>query len=231
MKSRYMITAVGIVLLAGCASNEPRNALEAEKLQQKVMDARNEKIDEHIDSLPKWVVSPPKPDGKGMYAVGTAESDQLQIAINKARLEAEFGLAKLYSQELSGSERIYSTENNGQPINRYQGIIDKLVSEVPVVGFSTEEQEIKAINGKYNVYVLLKLPYDEFNAVLKNRKNRETAQDMVEAFDELERRLDKRKADLMQLRKHEYDIASRQMDQRLELIEKSDKLQPSERDE
>jgi hypothetical protein len=196
MKKRHLITSAVIILLSGCASTEHRLAHETEKALQKIQDAKTDKIDDHIGSLPKWVKKPPKPDTKGMYAVGTASSEDLQVAINKARLEAEFGLAKLYSQELSGIERSFSTDSHDQPVNRYQKLIDKFVSEVPVVGFSTEKQEIKANAGKYNVYVLLKLPYEEFNAVLKSRKSDTSNRDMHKMIDELQQRLEKRRSDL-----------------------------------
>ncbi|MFC1355027.1 MAG: hypothetical protein G8D89_21915 [gamma proteobacterium symbiont of Clathrolucina costata] len=126
--------------------------------------------------------------------MGIGESDNVSLALKKARLEAEFGLAKLYSQELSGSERIYSTDSDHATDNRYVGLIDKLVQSVPVVGYSTVEQEIQAGNGRYQVYVMLKLPYDEFNKVLKQQREGKVSHDMASAFDELEKRLDIRRS-------------------------------------
>lgn len=190
----FFVLSTGAVVLAACTSNTPQNIVDQERNRAKVIEAKNERLKEHIESLPDWVVHPPQPDQEGVFAVGTAESDNLQVAFNKARLEAEFGLAKLYGQELSGAERIYHSDSTLLSQSRYQGVIDKLVSEVPVVGFSTEKQEVNAVNGRYSVYVLLKLPYDEFNKVVQQRQSRETSAEMKEAFNQLYLRIDRKKA-------------------------------------
>ncbi|MFC1337529.1 MAG: hypothetical protein G8D91_22980 [gamma proteobacterium symbiont of Clathrolucina costata] len=194
MKRAFAVTTLAMILIAGCASHEPMTAAEMESAKQEALEIRNEALEGNIDSLPKWVSNTPAPDAEGMYAVGIGESDNVSLALKKARLEAEFGLAKLYSQELSGSERIYSTDSDHATDNRYVGLIDKLVQSVPVVGYSTVEQEIQAGNGRYQVYVMLKLPYDEFNKVLKQQREGKVSHDMASAFDELEKRLDIRRS-------------------------------------
>lgn len=188
-----LVLSTGAVVLAACSTNTPQNIVERDQDRAKVIEAQNQRLEQRIESLPDWVLHPPQPDHEGVFAVGTAESDNLQIAVNKARLEAEFGLAKLYGQELSGTERMYHSDSTFFSQSRYQGVIDKLVSEVPVVGFSTEKQEIGAVNGRYSVFVLLKLPYDEFNKVVQQRQSRETSAEMKEAFNELHERIEQRK--------------------------------------
>lgn len=187
------------LLLTACASNRLAQNADTEDLRQVVIEKQNEAINDHIDTVPDWVLKPPAPDGVGMYAVGVGESNNLQISIKKAHLEAEFGLAKLYKQELSGSERMYSTDNGGYANTNYVGLIDKLVQQVPVVGFSVEEQTVTALEGKYMVYVLLKLPYDQFNDVLQEHLAQASREDMKQAFLDLERRLDKRRAQTLEV--------------------------------
>ncbi|BFM18718.1 hypothetical protein R50073_49010 (plasmid) [Maricurvus nonylphenolicus] len=182
------------LFLIACASNEGYDRVAAEKQKQKVIDAKNDRLKEVIEDLPDWAVNPPKSDQEGMYAVGMGNSDSFNTALKMATLEAEFGLAKLYSQELSGSERIYATGGEFEGVTSYQGLIDKIVDSVPVVGYQTEKKEIKAIQGNYQAFVLLKLPYDQFNEVLKQQRSKATDVAMKEAFDELEQRLEKRKS-------------------------------------
>ena len=129
-----------------------------------------------------------------MYAVGMGASDSFATALKMATLEAEFGLAKMYSQELSGSERIYATGGDFDGVSVYQGLIDKIVDSVPIVGYQTEKKEISAMNGRYQAFVLLKLPYEEFNKVLNEKRSAESDLAMKEAFNELEQRLEKRRA-------------------------------------
>lgn len=188
-RAKLAIAAAVAVMLTGCASSPTEQAIDAQK---EIMDAKNEQLQQELDEVPDWALKPPVADGVGMFGVGIGSSDSLNMAIKKARLEAEFALAKTYSQELSGSERSYSTDSGGFSTERYEGLIDKLVERVPVVGFSTEESEVRVMGGKYHAYVLLKLPYDEFNKVLRERRDRESAASMKAAFDDLERRLAER---------------------------------------
>lgn len=186
---KALITISSIMLLVSCSSQQLSDADKAKVAQTKVI---TENMQKHLEKVPHWAISPPEPDTKGIFASGIGESDNLSTAIKKARLEAEFGLAKLYSQELSGSERQYESDGNAISDRRFVGLIDKLVDSVPVVGFSNEKQEVFAENGKYHAFVLLKLPYAEFNKILQEKKAEETKRDMKEAFDELALRLQSR---------------------------------------
>lgn len=186
---KALITLSSIILLVSCSSQQLSDADKATAAQTKAI---TEHMQKHLKKVPDWAVSPPEPDAKGIFASGIGESDNLSTAIKKARLEAEFGLAKLYSQELSGSERQYESDGNVISDRRFVGLIDKLVDSVPVVGFTNEKQEVFADNGKYHAFVLLKLPYSEFNKALQEKKAEETKRDMKEAFEELESRLQSR---------------------------------------
>lgn len=64
---------------------------------------------------------------------------------------------------------------------------------MPIVGYEVIEQIVKPISGMNNIYVLLKLPYDQFNKVLAAEKAKALNKDVQIAFDDLERRLDKRR--------------------------------------
>ena len=131
---------------------------------------------------------------KRVYAVGEGESNKVRVAMKKAMLDAEFGLAKVYGQELSGSERSSVQDtNDGMSTSQYTELIDKLVSQVPVVGFETVHQEVKTIDGKYRAFVLLKLPHDQFNAVMQKQAAKTNDKMVAEQFKDLERRLDKRR--------------------------------------
>jgi len=199
---RPMFFAVLAVLaVSGCSTPEPREkaALDqaraddvARKAEAERLKARQADMERQIGAVPGWALQPPKPDASGVYATGIAESDSMVIATRKAMLEAEFGLAKLYGQELSGSERS-KVDEDGRAVNgRYQGLIDKLVARVPVVGFEVVQQEVKPVNGAYHAYVLLKLPYSEFNRVLQEQRAGERDRSFQGAFADLEKRVQAR---------------------------------------
>lgn len=182
-----------ISLLSSCSTNDKKDRLADAKAAQDEMKLKNKAIEEKLDALPSWVLTPPKPDSQAVYAVGIGDSDSLQVSMKKAMLEAEFGLAKQLKQELSGSERQYTADDSIHATNRFEGLIDKLVQETPVVGYTVKKQVVKPMDGKYQTFVLLMLPYDQYNEALKSSQAKETRQEMKEAFADLERRLDKKK--------------------------------------
>lgn len=128
-----------------------------------------------------------------MFGIGIGESDSLAVAMKKSKIAAEFELAKTLGQELSGSEREYIQENSQGLTQQYEELIDKLVSNVPVVGFQVIKSETLSIDGKYHNFVMLKLPYDEFNAVIQQQRSATSQQTIKEAFEDLERRVENRR--------------------------------------
>lgn len=98
---KILILILGVTLIA-CTGNVSQTRLAIEEQQQDLNELKNDAIADHIDALPKWVTQTHAPDSVGIYAIGMGESIDLSLAIKKARLDAEFNLAKNYAQELSG---------------------------------------------------------------------------------------------------------------------------------
>ncbi|WP_076414931.1 hypothetical protein [Shewanella sp. UCD-KL12] len=186
---RKLLCITGIVLLTGCAADpiEQFNDQQAAANELAVEQAK-----EKLANLPDWYLKPPKSDSMGIVAVGAATSKDMHHAVKKSKLQAEFALAKNYKQELSGTERIYEREGvTGELIQTSLFLIDKLVDSVPVVGYEMLDQQVQvAPDGKYQVYTLLKLPFDEFNKVLQQIKSESQDAKELAAFDDLERRLE-----------------------------------------
>ena len=199
MKKTLLFTVVIGFMLGGCASSNGDMAKRLEDLEEQRIDiqqAREELMQEQredeIEAAPSWVLEPPQADGSGFYGVGIAESKSLSHVLKAARLQAEFDLAKQYKQELSGSERAFERGNSeGDVVTQTEFLIDKLVNSVPVVGYEIVEQVVEPIRGVNHAYVLLKLPYDEFNKVLQQERSKTIDKTVIASFDDLERRLDK----------------------------------------
>ena len=190
-------------MVSGCSSTESVVERERQLSEDRAefADERNERenlrLNNKLEQVPEWATSPPRPDETGMYAIGIGESKKLRTSINSAKLQAEFGLAKISKQELSGQERSFEQDNGGELVTeQYTAIIDKLVERVSVVGYEVVEQETLVIEGKYHTFTLLKLPFEQFNKVLSEQR-RLAKNDMISgAFDDLEKRLDKRQKEL-----------------------------------
>ena len=64
-------------------------------------------------------------------------------------------------QELSGSERAFERgDSEGNVATQTTFLVDKIVDAVPVIGYDVIEQKMTPVEGVYETFVLLKLPYD-----------------------------------------------------------------------
>jgi len=194
-KKLSAIAAIAYVLTTtGCSTTPDSKSIVKEQLhiEKQRREVAQQQAEKTIDAMPSWAANVPRPDGTGVYALGIAESDKVQIALKKAQLQAEYGLAKLYNQELSGSEQAMQQDAGASSASNYQSLIQSLVNYVSVVGFEVVKQDVKAVNGEFQAYILLKLPYAEFNKALQSKRNQAQTVEMKQAFTELEQRLQQR---------------------------------------
>lgn len=203
MKKLTITTAlIATVLASGCSSTyNPADRLEAEHEAQMLLEElkaerlalKQEKQENLIDDLPEWVVTPPKSDGFGVYGVGVGESSKYSYALKKAKLQSEFEAAKQIKSEITGLVRNHEAESGENVIESYSETIENLVTGVPVVGYTVVESEIKSIEGKYHSYVLIHLPYAEFNKAMQQNAKELQVDAITNAFAELERKVEKAK--------------------------------------
>lgn len=203
VKAQYAAVIVGCaVALGACSTAAEKRAKEREsvaELQEKIQERserrENKRKQAFINEVPEWAMEAPPADSSGVYAVGAGDSDKLTTAVRIADLQAQYGLASQIDAEISGSERLFEEDRGaGKPLSRYRQLIDKLVAEVPVVGLEVVEKEVIPLQGRYHAFVLLKMPYEAFNNVLQAKRAEAAGSSMEEAFDDLERRIEKRRA-------------------------------------
>ncbi len=203
MKAQYAAVIVGCaVALGACSTAAEKRAKEREsvaelqgKIQERSERRENKRKQAFINEVPEWAMEAPPADSSGVYAVGAGDSDKLTTAVRIADLQAQYGLASQLDAEISGSERLFEEDRGaGKPLSRYRQLIDKLVAEVPVVGLEVVEKEVIPLQGRYHAFVLLKMPYEAFNNVLQAKRAEAAGSSMDEAFDDLERRIEKRRA-------------------------------------
>lgn len=202
MKIKITSLTIAIAVLSGCSSSDDMaDRLEALETQRAAnasaqLEKSTQLQQKEIDSLPEWVLSPPASDSTGFYGVGIAQSKQLNHSRRSARLQAEFELAKQMGQELSGSERSFEQGGaSGDVSTQTTFLIDQIVDSIPVVGYQIVDQRLTTLNGQFHAYTLLKLPYEEFNKALQQLKDKSNNDAVQKQFDDLERRLSKRRAE------------------------------------
>lgn len=230
------------ILALGCSSSpEEEMADRLAALEQAERDriaeqkaAEQAQRKEELNVAPSWYLSPPEADSTGFYGVGYSRSKNMGHALKAARLQAEFDLAKMYKQELSGSERSFERGNTeGDVVTQTTFLIDKIVDAVPVVGYTVVEQKMVPLNGTYETFVLLKLPYDEFNKVLISQKEKALDKTVQASFDDLERRLNNRRAQREQEEQARFQREQDAMKNRSDIMQQSmpqSGVQPSTQD-
>lgn len=202
IKTISLISATAAALLmAGCSSNPAQQYAEIKQAEQKQVV---EKKEQEYNAIPDWFLSPPKNDDTGIYAVGTATSTNLQHTLNHAKLNAEFDLAKTLSQEVSGRERAFSrSDSAGNVVSDAETVITKFVDSADIVGVETVDKEVVVADGKYTVYTMIHLSYEQQAKILSRKADNSTRIEAKNAYKEVEAEV-KRRAEL---RKIEADAA------------------------
>lgn len=230
-----MVVAVG--LMAGCSSTRDmatiaKEQAKAEQTRDEADQARRERKNEilrkQMDATPRWALSPERTDGTGVYAVGFGDSDKLTLAIQKATLQAEFGLAKRYRQELSGSERLGQMDKGERASSEsYTQLIDKLVANVPLVGAEVVEQEVKAVQGQFSAWVLMRISFDQLAKTAAAESGAAIDERMKAAFAELERRVRDRQEQALRLEERRQEMRIKEMKAGQELSAEQRKVEDS----
>lgn len=196
-KSTIAVTILGALTMAGCSSTPTPNEQFVEH-KQEVREKAYSKEEQKFASVPKWFLNQPKNDDSGVYAVGTATSNNLQFSMNHAKLNAEFSIAKSLNQELSGRERAFmSSDSNGNVSSDAESVVTKFIDSADIVGVDTVENEVQLNEGKYTVYTLVYMSYEQQANILGRKAGNTTRDSAKQAYAEIEaelrRRADERK--------------------------------------
>ena len=154
-----LIVLLSLILTYNCAGTNGPNLNP---------DASNKEL----NLLPDWVLNPPSKDGY-KYQSGTATSQDMQIALDKARLDASTTLSSMIESEWNGvyERAVEETglESNSTILDNFkktqQNIVSKQLNDLRV-----SKQDVKVLktdDGKkiYRGYVLVE--YDEMEAEKK----------------------------------------------------------------
>jgi len=193
-KNTVAAAVVSVIFMGGCSSNAAVDDYQAH--QQEVQAKKFEAQEEAFQSIPEWFFKPPQNDSSGVYAVGTASSTNLQFSMNQAKLNAEFSIAKTLNQEVSGRERSFmSSDSKGNVQTDAESVVTKFVDSADIVGVSTVDSHFEHHEGKYTVYTLLHLSYDQQAEILSRKVKSETKLSAKEAYKEIEAELRRRSLD------------------------------------
>ena len=181
-------------LLAGCSSPAPGSPESFMQKQQAKHNAQQAMIQDTIDDLPKWYKDVPKSD-YAILSAGVATSPHLQLAVDKAILNAKRMLADRVEGLLSSQVKQYVSETGREiapmALMDSEHVTKNVLRDVNVSGYRVEDMDIKSHGTYFRVYVLLMYPLGEMNDILTLRQRQREAKERVsrteKAYDELEK--------------------------------------------
>ncbi len=176
------LTACSSAPTAADIAEEQAEIAEIRAEAQEEQNERNQAMmQKEMESLPSWVIEPPKADSTGFYGVGLASDLDLLNSMRKAKLQASYELAQTMKSELSGEDTM-----TGSGEGEYRYVINNFVDKVNLSGAELVKQVVDPVDGKYKAYVLMKYPYSQFNQVLKDQSSNQAE---MKTLDEAYQRL------------------------------------------
>lgn len=155
-------------------------------------------------TIPEWFANVPQARNR-LYAADMAESMNIQMALDMARLSARIDLAKqaevriersIAGKEGSGDGAAVAssrTTSDGSTFTSREVtasgitiITKETTSTVTLRGARVSKQDVKQEGNRYRVYVLMEMPFDEASAALVTKPKRAEEQVQIEAQQSLE---------------------------------------------
>lgn len=186
------------VLVAACDKTPPEISMSKQMFEYKSAQVENQ-----IDTMPGWYTNIPSEED-AVYAVGTAVTPDLQLAVDIAVLSAKTTLAdrvdsRIRSQMKLFKSKVGATDFDATVQNNFEQVTRNLIADADVAGYSVKEQQIVQNGTQYRAYVLLEYKNATANAVIKTRisKNQYLLEKLREtkAFKELDDNVAAQKAD------------------------------------
>ena len=117
---------------------------------------------------PEWFVRLPVDTADMIFAAGTATSSDEQMAYDKARMAAERKLVELANSRVTTQTQSYRADRGDVSIENYEQVTRKNATG-DLIGAQRVDSQMTFDGRTYKVYVLLRLPVGDANAMAKTR--------------------------------------------------------------
>ena len=199
MKSKFL--AILVLALAATAQAQDRPA-HPYAMQKAAPVAQAD--------APGWFNQLPEDMPDMLFSAGTSTSIDEQMAYDKARLQAERKLVEMMTARIKSLTKSQRTDNGDSMIESMSVTVQKF-AEGDLIGAQRVDSQSTFDGRRYKVYVLVRLPLAENNALRKDREvaqmRKESSLRSARAHQELE------KASVV--RKNETESADQKMKQEL----------------
>ena len=188
-----------ILFISSCAP-KPGTLESKIYLKKEKAKAQSEKVDKTISEIPDWCIDM-KQTNLSLVACGSGVSSNLNMAMNRAVLDAKRQLADTINSEISSNMDDYlkSTGTGGnEQVKQASEIVTKNTTiQAKLIGYKQTKTDAFSMNGKYQFYVLIEYPIGKANQALLNQIKQDevlsTQKDADKAMAELEAEIEKRR--------------------------------------
>lgn len=167
--SKRIIAGFALLGLAACSTPQPGSPEAYAMAEKKAKDERVAAVKDAADDLPSWYLSPPM-DANSLYSPGTAVSGDLQMAIDKATLNAKHELASRLNSTVSSKFKQFVGETGAaeDPVvmTETERVTQSTIAEVNVAGYNLKERKVQPQGTQYRAYVLVQYPLGAANRIL-----------------------------------------------------------------
>ena len=114
-------------------------------------------------------------DPNYFYATGTAESKNLQLALDKAAMSARTEIGRQMELKLNSLQKSFAEEvgNEDTELHQLYSATTKTVVSAQLMGSKIKESKHREKNGKYIAEVMVEYPVHEANKALVNQIKKE----------------------------------------------------------
>ena len=194
------ILVSGAFALAACQTVEPGSP-EATAIA--IKEAKEETVTTNqqiVNDIPDWCLNVPT-STFALYRCGIGESINLNMARNRATLDAKRGLADSIDSQISSRMEDFldatGTSDNEQVRQRSEIVTKNVTVEAQLVGYKEINAESQSVDTKFIHYVLIEYPIGPANQALLNQIKQDEILSTTEAADaamaELEAEIEKKR--------------------------------------
>lgn len=177
MKTTLSLLATAI-LLAACSSTPKPGSPEAViKVEEKRQEQVTKAVVKAVSDIPDWFVDVPCDHERMVCGVATASSSDLQMAVDKAIIDAKYSVADKLRGMMSGKLKRFVEEAGGakdaQLHQETTKVISNLFVDVNTAGYRVSKKKVIAEGNSYRAFAMIEFPVGEANRVLVDeaRKN------------------------------------------------------------
>jgi len=157
-----------IALVGACSKTPPETVMSKQMFEYK-----SEQVKNQIDEMPNWYTNPPKQDD-AVYAAGTSEAPDLQLAIDFAVLSAKTTLADRVNSRLRSQMKIFKSKMGNNDFDSivqtdFEQATRNIIADADVAGYTVKEFKVIPNGTQYRAYALLEYKDSVANRVIKTR--------------------------------------------------------------